>query len=463
MPLDATDASVLQRHPMGVSHDATALTAYRDAIVLSDADKQKVIDTINEGLNRAVKQSKTDEPGVYDYTKVEGMGQTSDEVQAKIVEKNSALTGYHLALKESVEARLEKERKEAEAEKARLSRTVRRSRVSVTDLVNPYDDLLATAEATTIREAMGDRNFRKFVRSIPEGIQGRDIFAAVFTTDSFDPFNMRDPSVTMAAENQLYLIQAIPMIPLDQESAVYMEETTNTSAAAGAAEGAALAESTFQVTERTREAEIIGHTLPVTMRVLDDEAQARDYLNVRMPRSTMLAADAQIVVGNGTSPQLDGIANKAGAGNVTMTKGAADEITDMFDFLLDAETNVRFTGEATPTHFTINPTSWNDAKKQKGTASGYYGGNPWQGFSEQAWGLPVIRNKNFERGAGKKTGACLDLTGEFIQTRMRRDVTTEIGESDDDFKKLQYTLRSWMRMALVIKRAAAICHLTQAA
>ena len=460
MPLDQTDGSAFEHHPLAVTHEATRLGAYYLAKDKPDADNQKTIRTLNDGLIKAYKQSKVD--GDFDFTKVEGMGSTSDDVEAKLILMHSELAGTRLALNENVKAAAEKEAEKAQAEEDRLKGTVKpRKRAQIADLPDPYDAFMEASNDRTmhdIADGLSAGASERFVREIPEGIRGRDIKAAVFTTTQYDPFNVRDPGTTLAPRRRLYMIGEIPGLPLTQAAAVFMREANPTVAAAAVAENAELPETTYDVDEITRKAEVIGHYVPVTEQVLEDEDEARNYLDQVMPMDTMLAADRAIVLGNGTSPQVEGIRDVAGAGSVTLG-GTVAATEDYFDTIADAENNVEFTGRAMPTHIALHPTVWNATKKSKGTDKHYYGGDPFTGFTEMAWGYPVIKNDNFQSGAtaNDKVGAMLDLTGRYLQLRFRRAVTTEIGRIDKDFVTLRYTIRSYLRMAVVIKRPSSIC------
>jgi hypothetical protein len=176
---------------------------------------------------------------------------------------------------------------------------------------------------------------------------------------------LRLPNYVEAATRPIQLLDIIPMFPTDQAAIKYMEETTRTHAAAELAEGAAYAESAFVFTERQGSIAKIGDSLPVTDEQLEDVAMMNGYINSRLTFGVRQRLDRQVLIGNGTAPNLRGIANVAGI--QTQAKGA-DPVPDAF---FKAMTNIRVTGRAVPTHHVMHPTDWQNVRLLR-TADGVY-------------------------------------------------------------------------------------------
>jgi hypothetical protein len=124
-------------------------------------------------------------------------------------------------------------------------------------------------------------------------------------------------------------------------------------------------ESTFVFTERMGAIGKIGDSLPVTDEQLEDVAMMSGYVNSRLTFGVRQRFDRQTLIGNGTTPNLRGIANVAGI--QTQARGV-DPVPDSF---FKAMTNIRVTGRAIPTHHVIHPTDWQGVRLLR-TADGVY-------------------------------------------------------------------------------------------
>lgn len=466
MPLDA---DVRETSPFGVVETGRVRAAYELARERTLEQNEQLADRIQAQILKVARETFAAAGGeaAYDITASIDVPADNDDAYIAIAYRHSDLAGIRAAITE-VRTREAEERAAAEeAEAARLAGTGRVPGLPTraAQIESPSEWLLREHGADAIRDAVRGAGMRA-VRQLPESFtDGREILAAVFNTAAAPPENLRDPGWIPSAQPPLYLTDVVPVSPVSGNQVVYMEETTHAAAAAGVNEGDALPESTFASQERSINVRAIGHRLPVTEFVLEDTDNVRMYLDVTMPMAVRRQLDYQYVRGAGTdaSKQILGFAAASGTGNVDAGSPPSGAAGALIDHLYDAMDSVRHVGYGTPTHYSMHPTAWAAAVKSKDPGSGYYGGNPWTGFREMIWGLPVVVSTNWEYAANKKFGACLDLTGEFIRFRLRRDVTTEVGLNADDFSKIQRTIRSYVRGAMQISRAAAICTLTHKA
>jgi HK97 family phage major capsid protein len=270
------------------------------------------------------------------------------------------------------------------------------------------------------------------------------------TTAGWAPESVRLPGFVEAVTRPVQLIDIIPMGQTGQEAIVYMEETTRTHAAAEKAEGVAFAESTFALTEKSSNVRKITDSVPVTDEQLEDVAMVESYLNGRLMFGIRQRLDGQVLVGNGTPPNLRGIKNVVGI--QTQAKGA-DPVQDAF---YKAMTLIRLTGRAMPTHHVIHPTDWQDIRLTR-TADGIYvWGNPSEAGPERMWGLPVIQSDADAAGTGY-VGSFLPA---WISLFERRGIDIQVGYTGTQFVEGKRTIRADGRWALVLFRPAAFCSVT---
>lgn len=266
------------------------------------------------------------------------------------------------------------------------------------------------------------------------------------TTAGWAPESMRIPGLVVEkATRPVQLLDIIPLGRTSFEQIVYMEETTRTHSAAEKAEGVAYAESAFVLTEQTSNVRKITDSVPVTDEQLEDVEQAESYLNGRLVFGLRQRLDTQVLIGNGTAPNLRGIKNVSGI--LTQAKGT-DPIPDAVHKLLR---QIRVTGRAMPTHVIMHPTDWESVRLLR-TADGIYiWGSPSEAGPERMWGLPVIQCDIDSAG----TGYAGSFMPQWISLFERRGVDVQVGYVDTQFAQGKRTIRADMRMAFVVFRAAA--------
>lgn len=266
----------------------------------------------------------------------------------------------------------------------------------------------------------------------------------------FAPESIRAPGFVEMAARPIQLLDILPMFRTDQAAYKYMEETTRTHGAAGTAEGATFAESTFAFTERSRNVEKITDSVPVTDEQLEDVPAMSGYLNGRLTFGIRQNLDYQSIAGDGSTPNLRGIKNTAGI--QTQAKGA-DPVPDAY---FKGMTKVRLVGRAVPTHHLMHPTDWQGIRLMRTADGVYIWGSPSEAGPERLWGLPVIQQDAVAAGWG--------MTGSFqpawISLFERKGVDIQIGFVGTQFAEGKRTVRGDMRAVLVVFRPAAFCEVT---
>lgn len=265
----------------------------------------------------------------------------------------------------------------------------------------------------------------------------------------FAPESQRTGLLVEAVTRPVQVLDLMPTRPIQQAVDKYMEETTRTHAAAEKAEGTAYAESTFVWTERTQPVEKITDSIPVTDEQLEDESQVASILDQRLRFGLRQRLDLQVLVGDGTPPNLLGINVKSGT--QTQAKGA----DPVFDAVFKGLTKVRFTGRAIPNALIFHPNDWQDVRLTR-TADGLYiMGNPATPGPMTLFGLPVALSDAQTENT--------TIVGDFLNfcyVGERRGIDVQIGYVADQFKEGKRTIRADLRACFTITRAAAFCKIT---
>lgn len=299
-------------------------------------------------------------------------------------------------------------------------------------------------------ESKAFKQSRQSKTDVPYEIEGVEIKTLFETAAGFAPESVRSGLLVPGATRPIQVIDLIPSFPISQPSFVYMEETTRTHASAEKAEGVAYAESTFEWTQKTSPVQKITDSIPVTDEQLEDEGQVASLLEQRLAFGLRQRLDGQILVGNGTPPNLRGMNNVVGV--QTQAKGTDSQIVAF----LRALTKIRFTGRANPTGAVFHPNDWLDIILTQDAEGRFLFGNPFQGAGPTSlFGIPVAQSD----AQTENTGLVADFAN-FTRLDDRRGVMVQTGFVGSQFTEGKVTLRADLRAAFTVTRPAAVCQIT---
>jgi HK97 family phage major capsid protein len=268
------------------------------------------------------------------------------------------------------------------------------------------------------------------------------------TTNGYAPHSPRTGLHVEAAVRPIEILDLIPTRPILQAVDKYMEETTRTHSAAEKSEGAAYAESAFVWTERTQAVEKITDSLPVTDEQLEDGGQLAGILDSRLRFGVRQRLDRQVLVGDGTSPNLSGILDRS---TQTQAKGG----DPYFDAIFKAITKVRHTGYASPSAVVLHPTDYQSIRLTRTADGRYIMGEPMAAGAQVIFGLPIAISGAITQGTG--------LVGDFVNfcyIGERRGIQVLVGYVGDQFKEGKRTIRADLRACFTVTRPYAFCTVT---
>jgi len=189
------------------------------------------------------------------------------------------------------------------------------------------------------------------------------------------------------------------------------------------------------------------------MEMLDDVAFMEAEIRNNLIELIALKADAGVLSGNGSTPNLNGIITQAttyAAGSFAGTFGTS---ANNFDVLRTAINQVE-AANYLPSAIVLNPTDATFMELTKATTNEYVAPSLFvvnNGITTFA-GIPVIKNTGVTAGTF--------LLGDFnqVNVRMRQDATISMGHDADDFTKNLITILAEMRLVCYIpsNRTAAL-------
>lgn len=305
---------------------------------------------------------------------------------------------------------------------------------------------------------MGSQAFKGYARGSGNGPQAHlDLDVGKFLKADFLTSAGWEPEVTRTARVEMFptrpaprVVDFLPQTTTSQAAVAYMEETTFTNAAAETAEAGAYPEAALELTERTSAVRKIAVYLPVSDEQFEDEPRAQQYVNNRLPFMLRQRLDLQILVGNGTPPNLLGTENVSGIQTQAL---GGDPIPDA---LYKAMRKIRDDGFAEPSVVFIRPEKWEAVRLLKTADGQYIWGHPSIPGPTTIWGVPVV-----ETTAVTATKAVIGDYTNFSELAVRRGIDIQVSNSHSDFfVKGKLAIRADMRAALIHYRPKAFAAVT---
>ena len=223
----------------------------------------------------------------------------------------------------------------------------------------------------------------------------------------------------------------------------YVKETGFTNSAAPVAEGAVKPKSDLTFNMESAPVRTLAHIFKISRQMLDDAVGIASYINARGTYGLKYIEEQQILNGDGTGQNLNGLVPQATA--FAPAFAPADETA--IDRLRLAILQVAL-AEYPATGIVLHPTDWARIALTKDAGGNYIIGNPQGSLAPSLWNLPVVATQAMPAGEF--------LTGAFnlgAQIFDRMDVEVLLStENEDDFIRNFATIRIEERLALIVPR-----------
>lgn len=232
----------------------------------------------------------------------------------------------------------------------------------------------------------------------------------------------------------------------DSDTVEYVEQTAFTNNAAATAEGTAANESAVTYVVRTVPVEEITHFIPSTKRAIADAGELQGLLEQDLILGVLRALDQEILSGDGSTPNLEGIYN---AGSVQTQALGSDTRADC---LHKAITKIRIAfGE--PDGVLFNPADYQDLRLEKDGMGRYLFGDPAGPGATGVWGVPWTQSSYATSGT--------PIVGDFrmgSRLSIREGVSVAMSDSHANyFTERKVALLASMRAAFKVRRPTHFC------
>jgi HK97 family phage major capsid protein len=270
----------------------------------------------------------------------------------------------------------------------------------------------------------------------------------------WDPEAMRINRVELYPLRKLSVFDLYPQYTTQYDTIKYMKETTHTNNAAEAAEAAVMGEAAIAMTETSDEVEKVAVWLPVTDEQLDDVPGLSQFINNRLTYMLKNRIDAQLLQGNGTTPNLWGASNLSSV--QTQAKGTDPTPDAFFKAMTKIRGTTAGTGFAEPSAICIHPNDWEAIRLLRTSDSIYIFGNPSDKGPESLWGVPVVVTS----AKTENTGLVGDFTG-YAAVFMKNGIQFKVTDSHStNFIYGIQAIRATIRLAAVYFRDSAFATVT---
>lgn len=260
--------------------------------------------------------------------------------------------------------------------------------------------------------------------------------------------NTRLPGLLALPQRRLTVRDLLSQGQMDGNTLEYVKETGFVNNAAPVAEGAAKPSSDMKLDLVTTSAKVIAHWMKASKQVLSDVSQLRSIIDQRLLYGLAYVEEAQLLNGDGTGQNLNGIIPQATAYTAPITLTSPTSIDMIRLMMLQAAL-----AEYPATGIVLHPSDWAWIETLKDTTGRYIIGNPQGTINPTLWGLPVV--------ATQAMTVDKVLVGAFklgAQVFDRWDARVETGFVNDDFTKNLVTILAEERLALAVYRPEAFTY-----
>ena len=272
-------------------------------------------------------------------------------------------------------------------------------------------------------------------------------YSGVVAAETIVPDFKFDPSRSVHIRN------LIPNGSTDAQTIRFPKESAYDDGAAATAQGSTLGQSDFDITATSVNVEKIGTFMRITEEMLADTPQLSSYLSARVPGKVLSIEDNEILNGDGSAPNLDGLFTD-GAAFDTSSSGAfyqSVESANEYDVLVAALNQLALSNYQASS-ILLNPTDLHKIALLKATTNEYLKNQIYTGLTPTIMGVPVVVNTAVT--AGKFV---LGDLNQATQLWIRDNVSVEFSREDStNFRDGFVTVKVAERIALTHYQPNAI-------
>lgn len=260
----------------------------------------------------------------------------------------------------------------------------------------------------------------------------------------------RQAGIDVYPKQRLFIRDLIAPGTTTSNMIYWVQQTGFTNNAAPVAENTAKPYSDIAFTEKNTPVRTIAHMFKASKQILDDMAQLQSMIDAEMRYGLKYVEENQILFGDGTGQNLDGIVPQASAFAPAFEPTSRTNVDDIRLAMLQAQL-ARFPASGVVMHFL----DWAKIELTKDSQGRYILANPTGLVGPTLWGLPVVATEAAAFEGKFLTGAFNAGAQLFDREQSNVVISTE---NADDFEKNMISIRCEERLALAVKRPEAFVY-----
>jgi len=258
-----------------------------------------------------------------------------------------------------------------------------------------------------------------------------------------------DPIIQPGIRQELRIRDLLTTVPVTGQQYTFFKENLHTRGAAPVAEGGLKPTSNVTFTTQTDRVKKIAVWMPVTDEALDDVPQLMAYLQELLRYDLKLEEERQILKGDGTGENLNGLMTQATVYDAALTKAGDTAI----DLVRRAIYQVRKQSMLSADGIVMTELDWMNIELQKDGENRYLFANLQGLVTPVLWGRPVVTSDSVDEGDA-------DTGGEFLVANFARSSVLfdrmsflfKMGLINDQFIKNERALLVEERLGLGVRR-----------
>ena len=320
---------------------------------------------------------------------------------------------------------------------------------TITDLSQKLEGIKTSAKDSVIETAGAEFIKSEAFKSLVAGNTQRARLEVknTVTSGTTTVFPQQNAGIISGDFKPLTIRQLFRAIPVASNMVNSQREASWTNDAAEVSQGAAKPESDLTFEQYNVPITTVAHWIKVSNQLLADAPAVVAYIDTRLRDGLAQRIDAQLLNGNGNSPNLSGITD---SGNYTAYTASSG------DLLVDAINRAKYALWAKgymPDAVIVNPADWGAMERtREGSGSGnYLYGMPGAAGNANPFGVRIVLSANMTQG-NFAIGA-FDMACALYN---RQGATVEMGYINADFTNNLVTIRAEERLGLGVEKPSAI-------
>lgn len=256
-----------------------------------------------------------------------------------------------------------------------------------------------------------------------------------------------DRTIEAAPRSELLIRDLLPSIPVTSSQFTYFQEVLGRTNAAGmVAEGGRKPEGAVSFAAVTDRVKKIAEWIPITEEAASDIPQLVAFINEMLGYDIRFKEEEQLLKGDGTGENLNGIMTQAVAYDPTLMKAGTGDTK--LDTLRRMIAQVRHGAKRSADFITMSEIDLVDIELMKDASNKYLFANIQGSTTPWIWGRPVVVSDVMD-----------DATGEVLVGHSRSamiydlmSLIIKIGQINDDFVKNQFVVLAEKRLGLAVRR-----------